>query len=456
MALSQEERIAISGKLVAIPDQNEVAEDLKGQLQEQADNAKKEDDANKSLFASANALVTAYQAEIERYDGNQRSVVTEQSLLDSADRVLQNPFFPNDLNTPTPSIPDGAWKSYVPFALGFGIGRNYVEAFPPIQKEQDIIDDINAQISIIEGLSAATRSTGQECVSGSCSDPQYTTQSTCEANSETWSTSASFNPDAAMQAAGTALNAAVTAWKNFITVTDTVVPTTDTDATRSAENQASRDDIAATLVEIGDWEAFPDYDTTTSLPTDCSSFNALTASSFTSSRYRTDELQVLKDIVALRSPFIVTRQSQISGHLGTVAQNTSTGEVTSATGFLGNRFRLIDVRINAIAGSLTKLKGLERGKDAQQAIQNSNDNAALALASAITATKFRSPGTNITSVHVLDASGFAVNDSVFVASDTQAELAGVIQQIQGNRIVLDIKVPEKYRHTENARLYKVL
>lgn len=456
MALSQDDRIAISGKIVAIPDQNKIIDELKDQIQEQIDQAQKEDNANKTLFDSANALVNSYHAEIERYDGNQRSVFTEQNLIDSVDRVLGNVFFPNDLNTPTPSIPDGAWKNYVPFSLGLGIGKSYNEDFPTIQKEQDIIDEINAQISIIESQIAATRSTGNRCSEGFCTFPQFTDQSSCISGGGVWTASTSFGPDPVMQAAGNDLNAAVASWKAFITATDSAVPTADTDSTRNAQNVASKNDISLTLSEINSWESFPNYDTTTSLPGTCSSFNSLLSSFFSASRYRDTELQVLKDIVALRSSFVVTRQSQIQSNLGSVTQNTTNGEITSATGLLGNRIRLVDVRINAIAGSLTKLKGLEKGKEAQQAIQNSNDNAVLAFQSAITASKFRSPGTNINSVHLLDASGFSVSDSVFVASNTQTELPAIIQQIDGNRVILDIKVPDKYRHTENARLYKVL
>lgn len=459
MALTQDDRIAISKKLVAIPQQNQAAENNKAQLEVARLEAEKADNANKALQADPTALINLYQQELNRYDGNGRTEVTEQDMLDSVNRILQNPFFPNDLNTPLPNVPDGAWKNFVPFSGNKAIGRNYDETFTTVTKEQDLIDAVNSAIAAVEAFSDATRSTGETCsLGGTCSLPIYTDQTSCTDNGGTWTPSPPDNidPDPAMQAAGDALKTAIQNWEDFLNGTDAVVPTTDTNPTRSAENIASKDDIANAIGVIDTWQALDDYDTTTSLPTTCAAFNALTAGDFTASKFRSTELQAIKNEITARQAFISTRTGQISGHLGTVNQDFTSGELLGGSGFYYQRFLIIDMRLNAIAGTLGALKGLENGQKAQQEFQNSNNNASTALSLVMYASAFRSPGTNITSVHVLDASGFAPSDLVYIVSDTQAEIAATIVSIDGNRLVLDTAIPEKYRHTEGARVYKLL
>jgi hypothetical protein len=173
-------------------------------------------------------------------------------------------------------------------------------------------------------------------------------------------------------------------------------------------------------------------------------------------KFRADSISALNAELVARQAFIATRTSQISGHLGSIVQNLSTGSITSTSGFYGTRFRFIDLRINAIAGSLTKLSGLEKGESAQDQLKEANDNAGLAYASVMVAVAFRSPAINTESIHVLSATGFNIGDSVYVVSDTQAEISANIVDIDGGRIVLDKKIPEKYRQNEIARLYKVL
>src|SRR5690606_37345616 len=107
------------------------------------------------------AHINAYQNEIKLLDGNDRTELLEQDIIDSANRTKQNFFFPNDNQVPTPSIPDGIWKFLTPFSNSKAIGLNYSEAFPSVvTKEQDKIDTSNGIIAIIEGIQDATRCTG--------------------------------------------------------------------------------------------------------------------------------------------------------------------------------------------------------------------------------------------------------------------------------------------------------
>lgn len=457
MALTQEERLAISKKIVAIPLQNAAADKTSAQIEESKIKAKKEDDANKKLLDDVNILVHGYQYELERYDGNGRNQIIEQDLVDAADRKLQNFFFPNDPQTPLPSVPDGVWKNFIAFSGSKVLGKTYTEAYTSIQKEQDLIDDLNAKIAVVEAFSNITRSTGQSCnESGTCSLPMYTTESECTSNSGTWTPGPDvIGSDAPMQAAGTDVINAVQAWETFMNGTFAVVVTTDTDTTRSAQNTASKADITNAISVIDTWQALNTYDISHGQTT-CAGFNSYNVNLLGSTKFRVAELTPLKNEITARQAYITTRLGELNTNLGTVVQDFSSGDLTSATGFYGQRMRIIDTRLNAMGGSLSKLRGLERGQFAQEQSKKTNENAAIVYSSVMTATAFRAPATGTSTIHVLDASGFSVGNAVYVAAENQTEISTTITGIQGNTVTLADSIPQKYRQNEFARLYKTL
>lgn len=457
MALSQADRIAISKKIVGIPLQNEAADKTKAELAKAKVEFTQQDQANRSIIEDKNVLINAYQAEISRYDGNARTTLVEQDFIDSVNRKKNNPFFPNDNNLPLPNIPDGIWIHFIPFANTKAVGRRFDETYNSTTKEQDLIDAVLAAIATVNAFSDITQTTGQECnAGGSCSLPQYDNQTDCTNNGGTWTTGPDqITTSTAMHDAGDALVAAIQAWEDFMNVTHAVIPSSDTDATRSSQNDAARSDITNAISVIDAWQALPDYDTSHGQTT-CMGFNSYDPFLLDQTKFRPDSIQTLSDELTARQSFITTRVSQISGHLGGVSQDYSTGSLNSTSGFYGSRFRFIDLRLNAVAGSLTRLKGLERGEEAQEKFKESNDNATAAYDDLMKAVAFRSPGTNTKSIHVMSASDFSVGDSVYVVSDTQSEISATIELIDGNRVVLSTSVPEKYRHTQFARLYKVL
>lgn len=460
MALTADERIAISKKIVQIPLQNASADNTTAQINVEKVKAQKEDDSNKKLMDDVTALIDGYQQEISRYDGNGRNALIEQDLIDSSDRKLQNFFFPNDQGTPIPSIADGVWKNFIPFSGNKAIGKSYAESYSIVQKEQDLINDVNAKIAVVEALSNITRSTGQSCnASGVCSLPAYTTEATCLAALPTpgvWTPGPDIiSSDAPMQAAGTDLINAIQAWETFMTGTDAIIVTTDANGTRSAQNTASKADIANSIIIINAWQALASYDTTHGQTT-CVGFNSYNVNLLDPTKFRAAELSLVKNEITARQAFIVTRSAQLNTNLGSVVQNMTTGDLTSATGFYGQRMRIINVRLNAMGGSLSKLKGLERGQGAQQQMKDSNANAALVYASVLTCTAFRAPATGTATIQVISAVGFSVSDVVYVSAENQAEIQTTITNIQGNTVYLADKIPQKYRQNEFARLYKVL
>lgn len=131
MSFSQDDRIAISLQIVGADAQVNGLNNAKAQLQAAIEKATKLDTANENLFNPSNNFINGYQLEYNYIDGNVRTTVAEQNVEDAANRKLQNFFFPNDINTSVPSLASqhNVWTKVKPFALNYGIGKNYSEGY---------------------------------------------------------------------------------------------------------------------------------------------------------------------------------------------------------------------------------------------------------------------------------------------------------------------------------------
>lgn len=472
MALSQDDRISISKKLIDIPRENETADQIKDILEDSKQDAQKKDDANKNLQDSKTALVNPYQKEYNSYDGNERNELLEQDVLDAAEKKFQNFFFPNDPQTPLPSIPDGVWKNFPAFGLSKAIGKTYVETYPTTTREQDKIDAVNAAIALVEVLIDGTRSSGQECAedtSGSCAGEtppgSGVDEATCLANGGVWTPSGGpdvYTPSQDAIDALDALQVALDDWKAFVTLTrgfNTDQNAVDTDAGRVAQNNISIADIDNLISIIDTWDALQDFDTTTSLPSGsggagCAAFAAMVPGDFDPSKLRSPELDLIKDEITARETYITTRTGEVDTNLGVVDQNTADGSLNSATGFYGDRYKIIDLRLNLMAGTLNALIAADKGQQAQDELKASNANAEDVYSSVLKVSAFRAPASGGPDVHVLDASEFNPGDNVFVMANTQQEISTSIISKDGNRLTLANDIPKKYRENDGARVYK--
>ena len=459
MSFTQAERIALSKKLVEIPREIATANRVKSLLAGFKQDVEDLDSANKVIMDDVTVLINPYQLELTQYDANLRTQLLEQDMIDSASRTLANYFFPNDATTPIPSVPDGVWKFFVSFSKSKAIGKEYEEVFPAIViKEQDKIDAINTQIAIVEAAIDATRSSGKRYdASGTCSNPIYTTQIDCTNNGGIWISGLDVTSnDAVIQQALIDIKAAVQDWEDFINTTKSYILTTDPDIGRQAQNNIAIADIDNTISIIDTWQSLDDFDTTTSLPATCAAFDALLAASFQPSKLRITELQLIKDEITARQAFIAIRDAEVTTNLGGVNQDISNGSIISYSGLYGERFGAIELRLNAINGSLQRSIIIGRGNGAQDEIIAYNNNALITYSTVIKVSLFRAPAAGTGTIHVLDTTGFTVSDPVFIVADTQAEISATILNIQGNTVFLDVNIPRKYRQDDNARLYKLL
>ena len=446
MPLSQSDRIAISEKVVDIPKQDATADIVIVELGKAKIDATNKDNANKSLMDDITILIDPYQKEFNTYDGNERTELEEQDITDSAKKILQNPFSPNDTSTVTPSLSDGIWKNFPPFALNKAIGKKYDESYDTVDKEQDKIDAINAAIISAEALIAGTRSSGKECVAGLPTFPDSYTSST------------------AASSALSALQIAVDDWKDFVNNTKPLIQdenTVDSDATRQSENNTAIDDIDNLISVVDTWDALQDFDTGTALPSGvggagCALFAALTYTAFQPSKLREPELQLIKDEITARESFITTRKSQLDNNLGDIDQDLSDGSIISQSGFYGRRYSVINLRLHLMNGTANTLQATDRGIESQEEVKSNNNDALNFYASVMSVSKFIAPAAGTNVIHVEDGSLFSVSDNVYIKATKQEEISAVIESISSNRIHLNTNIPKKYRENEKARIYKIL
>jgi len=438
MALTQAERIQISKKIIDIPLQNAAFDRIKVTLQKSNVTLENEDNANKSLMDDITTIVNLYMRELTQLDGNARVELVESMLVDSANRVKQNFFFPNDVDTSLPNVPDGIWKFFTPFSGSVAIGKNYDESYTVVTKEQDIIDNINAQVSIIESASVAVRSTGDECTAATL--PPDT-----------------FAPEPVIQQALVDIKAEVSSWRSFLLTQQGLIPTADSDITRQLQNNVAITDITTTIAAIDTWTSYDDFDTTTTRPFTCGLFDSSVSTDYTSSKLRSTELNPLKAEMAARVAFIPTRVSQLNTTLGSVGQDLSTGVINgSGSGLFDDRFKAINIRLSLLGGSLIKKISTLASQSAQDALKTTNDAAADIYLSVMQVSLFRSPASNNGTIHLIDASSFNAGDAIYIVAENQQELVGNIVSIDGNTVFLDMSVPEKYTHENRSRLYKIV
>ena len=439
MALTQQQRIQISKKIVSIPKENESMTNSMAILNAELVKAQEIDAGNKTILDLREPVINGYQAELQMLDGNGRSITTEAIIQDAANRVIGNFYFYNQVGVATPSVPDGVWKNFYPFLLGYGIGKNYFEVYPTVQKEQDLIDAFQSAVTALEVFHPMERCTGQNAVAGVFPDPDV------------------IAAYPAVQAALTAVTTAVGNYNTFLTTQSSNVYITDYNTTRQSQSVTAKNNIDNIIKPaIATWTAYNDYNTGHGQTT-FAGFYAYDTTLLQPTKGNPVQLGILKTAITTRKNFIDnTRIGQLVGYLGTITQNIGDGTVTSKSGLYGERSLGINLRLGVMTGSLTKVISLSKGMEAQQNIIDSNNSNLDAYDLIIKVSKFKAPASANNIIHVLDSSDFSVSDTVYVCGDGQAELTGTIVAINGSRVDLSFDVPKKYTPANNSRLYKTI
>lgn len=458
--LNQEDRIAFSLYIVTAADKIKAFNMSQAQIATEIDKLSKLDTANKNLFTPFNDLATSYQAEMDMLDGNLRTTIAEQNIQDSANRVIQNYFFPNDVTATVPSLSSfhNVWTKIPPFAITYSIGKNYTEGYGSTPKEGDLLSSISSYISSAGSFTDIQNTSGQSCnAGGSCSIPIYVTQPTCVGNSGVWTPGADvIANDPAIQTLKTNLVASVNSLKSFLLAEVAVIVTNDPNPANQTLNNTAIGNINNIIIPaLNTWLAYSDFNTAHGQTT-CIGFNAYNSNLLAPTKLHSVQLAALQSAINTRSSFVGTRTGQVSGFLGTIVQDLSTGELTTSTGLYGKRYGFLALRLNALDGSLSKLNLLQNGKNSQDAIKANIASTKNTYFSILPTSIFKAPGNGTSSISLADTSFLSPGDTIHIIAEGQQELQRAIKSVASDLVVLNDSVPAKYRPAEKARLYKDL
>jgi hypothetical protein len=302
-----------------------------------------------------------------------------------------------------------------------------------IQKEGDIITLIQGYNTSMDAYTGIQRTTGQSCTTGT---PDIIAN------------------DPLIQSLSASIITQVNNWKSFLTNSIPFINTTDTDGTRQPQNVTSLADINNAIAVIDAWLAATTFDTGHGQTT-CSGFNSYNPFLLSATKYRTDTFNNLKAEITARLSYITVRTSELNSNLGSVIQS-SNGQITASAGLYGERFPFINLRLNLMSGTLKKLEGLKLGQRAQDEAISFNSQAASAYGSVMFTSLLAAPSTGGDYIHLKDASGLDVGDSIYIVANEQQEVTLTIISKSGNMIQLNQSVSQKYRVDNLSRVYKIL
>lgn len=437
MPFSQDQRIALSKTIISIPDQvSEIDKTIAIIGNSQADLLTK-DNFIRDITAPKNTLISAYHNELKYINGQDRISLTEQDVQDAGQRLPGNYFFPANQSFPMPSIPDGVWKKFVPFVLSGAIGKTKSETYQTVTHYESV--DINSIIADIDTFTttytAIIRTTGQTCVVGvpPASDV------------------ISSNP-----AVTAAMNSLITKVSTLKTTLQSekaaAVANTDSDPTRTLEKNSNISSIDTMISAIDTWLAYSNFNTAHGQTT-CAGLAAYNAALLSPTKGYNTQIQALKTSLQSRLVDATTRETQITTYLGYIVQDLNTGELTTTTGFYGDRAKIYDLRMNLLTGTLSIYMASSNSSNAVQQQKNSLLNAQSVYSSMLITYKLKAPSNGTSFLHTTSTTGFSVGQTIYIVSNSQPEITLTIEQINGTMLKVDKNVIQTYRPTDGARVY---
>ena len=484
MALTQPQRIQISGEMLDIPLKVQAALDTQAQLAGVKANLLAQDGSVKIFFDKFNAIVDAYQNERRWVDGTTYSTVIESDVVNAAQRAPGNKFLPGD----------GSWTNFQPKLHASAIGNpttnstnDELEIFTSsissggltvllnflLNGQVSGVADDTLAVAYVPGSGTMEVTTGGQTVGnlimvegGGFSGlflvtnvttvttltvveivvPDGTlpmTTSTVKENITAFTnternTLTSTLYQNVLTGLSTKIITAVASWETAIDNQLTQLnANTDSRSPQATEITNAKNDITNAKSIIDTWQALPNTGT---LGND--------------SKFVTVNITPLQAEVTARTTYAGTRNTEITTALGTVSQ---AGNGTySGSGVYLERFKQIDLRINAAGGPLTEYYEKNMADSALSQIATTATNTKATYESELRTEKLTANGNGTNTITVGSITGFSIGNTVFVVSDTQPELTGTITGITGMNIQLSFTVSNLYLIGERARVYKQL
>ena len=483
MALTQPQRIQISGEQLDIPLKVQSALDTQAQLAGVKADLLAKDGSVKIFFDKFNGIADAYQNERRWVDGTTYSTIVESDVQNAAQRLPANKFFPTDgswtnfqpklhpsaLGNPTSNSPDDELEIFTDTLADNGLTAlldfllngqtsgvaddTLATAYVPGTGTMEVTSggQTVGKLLLVEGggfsgLFLVTAVMGMDLTVTEVIPPDgtlpMTTSNVLENIPAFTNTERNTLTSTLYQNVLTALStktiASVALWETAIDNQLTQLnANSDSRSPQATEITNAKNDITNAKSVIDTWQALPNTGT---LGND--------------SKFTTNNLTPLQTEVTARTSFSTTRNSQITTALGSVSQM---GNGTySGSGIYHERFKQIELRINLAGGPLTEYyeKGVADAALAQ--IVTTAQNTATTYNTELRTEALTADGNGTNTVAVASVTGYAVSDTVFLVSDTQSELTGTITAINGLNITLSFTVSNLYKKAERARLYKQL
>lgn len=433
--LSKEDRIAMSKKIITVEQDNRDIENAIKQIKLLQQQAIVDDALNELLQQPYTDLINLYQPEYNHIDGNLRTELTEDLMNAAARGENRNGFFLADPTFPIQSVPDGIWKFFSPMSFCYATGRKNSETYNPVVGEEPSIDRMLAIIAQAEATyPISARATGKKCIT--VGTPPFETDTVVD--------------QPGMQNLMDELILRGNEWIEALKKQKESIRLDETVAERLAENQVAYNQIDPTIAEVESWLAIRTFQRASSCPIKERWRN------YPLVKMHPDSLERLNEIIDKRRTFLEVRKSQLNKWIGFIDQDLESGIVTNFGGWYGERFLLIESRLNLVSGTASGKFGADKQIEAQERIKASNEATAAAYALTMRATRAVAPGLNTQYLNFKDASDFEVGEEVYVVADGQRELAGTILEKDGNRLKFSFTIPKKYTPAGITRLYKIV
>lgn len=483
MALTQPQRIQISGEMVDLPLKVQAALDTQTQLAGVKTDLQNKDSSLKIFFDKYNDIANAYQTERRWVDGTTYSTITNTDVDDSAQKKPGNKFFPTDgswinfqpkkhasseglptsnstdeeLEIFTKSLQTGGLTALLDFLLngqtsavandtlgaaynpgagtmtvttgGQTVGKLLIVeggGFSGLFLVTAAVGPLLTVTEVIapDGILPMTTSTVKENITAFTNTERNTLVSTLYQNVLTELTNK--------------IIASVLTWETAISNQLTQLNlNTDSRSPQAAEITAAKADITNAKNIIDTWQALPNTGT---LGTD--------------SKFVNVNITPLQAEVIARTSFSTTRNTQITTALGSISQ-AGNGTFTGV-GIYFERFNQINLRINLAGGPLTEFYEKSVADAALSQIVNTANTTSTTYNSELRTEPLSVNANGTTTITVASVTGFAVSNTVFVMADTLTELTGTITGISGLNITLSFVVPNTYTKELKARIYKQL
>ena len=428
--LTKQQRIEITAKIVNTKDEVALIDQTISQVQEQTQKLLEVDQFNKSLLDKTTAKITPYQDEGRALTGRDYTNLLEQDIINAGNRTIGNFFFPNENSVPLPSTPDGVWKNYSPSHYSYSVGKNKLEVYSFIANNESTNNSGSLQ-DIADLLLQPEQNTvsGNRCITGTPPTPD------------------SIVPDTVVRALIDSLK---------LKVENTLLNLNDQLAALNANSDTDPNiNIAKTNIQnyiplLQEWLDLPDYVT---IPAGtCLIFNSFNVNTLPLSKGRFSELNKLDTALRARDLEITTRSNQIDTKLGTVTQDPK-GNILTSTGFYGERAVALNIRLNAIGGSLTVFLqnglGVEAlGEQKKIALDTESFLRQTLEVSELTA---HANGTGF--LFLSTPTNFNVGQNVFVCANDQDEIPVKILEKTSTYIRVEPSISPKYKITNKTRVY---